>query len=370
MLLGCAEKINLLFVDDDEQILRLFERTLRDTDFGITATGDVSTALEQAERGAYEIIICDYMMPKMDGITFLERCRAKVPDSLRIIITGEGDYRVAIDAVNRGGIFKLIAKPWDSQALHATLKEAADQYRTKREADKLSRLFKEQNTELHIRTLNLDREIHERTGSFLHGLVTALDLRDTETRWHSRRVSLYASRIAGALGIRGDEVGGIERGALLHDLGKIGIRDNILLKAGRLTVEEWGEMRRHPEMGYKLLDGSEFLARERIIVLHHQERYDGKGYPQGLSGKEIDIGARIFAVADTFDAMTSDRPYRQALSFKYARDEIIRCSGSQFDPHIVDAFLSVPSNEWVEIKDKLESRDAHDENLFLAAHQA
>jgi response regulator RpfG family c-di-GMP phosphodiesterase len=361
MLLGTPEKISILLVDDDDVALRLFERAFSRPDFEITATKDAAAALPPAEHGQFQIVIADYRMPGMDGVTFLERVRIRSPETLRMLVTGQGDFDVAVDAINRGGICRLIYKPWNIDEMSVVLQDAANQYRARRHLEKISSSFKQQNTELVIRALSLDREIHERTSSFLSGLVTALDLRDTETRWHSRRVSLYARRIAIAMGIKGDESRAIERGALLHDLGKLGIRDNILLKAGRLTADEWAEMRRHPEMGYKLLEGSDFLARERVIILHHQERYDGRGYPQGLSGKEIDVGARIFAVADTFDAMTSDRPYRQALPIKYAREEIIRCSGSQFDPHVVDAFLSIPNMEWSAIKERLEIRDEREE---------
>ncbi len=363
MLLGKTEVTNILFVDDDERALRAFQRAFESPEYQITITTDVLGALELAEQDKFQIVICDYLMPVMDGVTFLERCRRIAPDLLRVLITGECDYQSAIDAINRGGIYKLLTKPWDVDELRAMLRECAEQYWTKKESERLSKLIKEQNTELVVRTLNLDREIHERTSSLLNGLVTALDLRDTETQWHSRRVSLYCKRIAKALGIRGEEIRSVERGALLHDIGKIGIRDSILLKPGRLTAEEWVEMRKHPEMGYKLLEGSDFLERERIIVLHHQERYDGKGYPLALKAKDIDIGARIFAIADTFDAMTSDRPYRQALTFKAAREEIIRCSGTQFDPRVVDAFLSIPHMEWREIREKVEGRDVKGEKL-------
>ncbi|MBI5525855.1 MAG: response regulator [Deltaproteobacteria bacterium] len=368
MVPGKAETTQILFVDDDERALRAFQRGFESAEYRVTVTTDVLGALELAEQDKFQIIICDYIMPAMDGVAFLERCRRIAPDSLRILISGDCDYQSSIDAINRGGVYKLVTKPWDVDELKAMLREAAEQYWTKKESERLSKLIKEQNTELVVRTLNLDREIHERTSSLLNGLVTALDLRDTETQWHSRRVSLYSKRIAKALGIRGEEIRSIERGALLHDIGKIGIRDSILLKPGRLTAEEWVEMRKHPDMGYKLLEGSDFLERERIIVLHHQERYDGKGYPLALKAKDIDIGARIFAIADTFDAMTSDRPYRQALTFKAAREEIIRCSGTQFDPRVVDAFLSIPHMEWREIREKVEGRDLKGEKAM--AHGA
>lgn len=355
-------KLTKILVVGDESTGRFFLEGFRESGFEIYYVRSYINAIQQLEDGIFQIIVADNNIDGMDGIQFLERCKTFAPDILRVLIVREGDSKVLVEAINRGGIFKIITHPLDIGEISAALCDAAVHYWTEKEHERLSNLIKEQNTELVVRTLNLDKEIHERTASLLNGLVAALDLRDSDTQWHSRRVALYSRRIAKALGIKGDELNAIERGALLHDIGKIGIKDVILLKPGRLTREEWEEMKRHPEMGYRLLEGSDFLQHEKIIVLHHQERYDGKGYPQGLKGKEIDIGARIFAIADTFDAMTSDRPYRRSLPFKIAREEIIRCSGTQFDPRLVEAFLSVPGHEWREIREKLEGRDLQRES--------
>jgi HD-GYP domain-containing protein (c-di-GMP phosphodiesterase class II) len=151
------------------------------------------------------------------------------------------------------------------------------------------------------------------------------------------------------LGLGREELIQAGRGALLHDVGKIGVPDSILLKPGKLTPEEWVEMKKHPRIGYEILKSIKFLSPAAEIVLCHQERWDGEGYPNRLCGKEIPLGARVFAVADTLDAMTSDRPYRDALSFEAALDEIKRCSGSQFDPQVIEAFLSIPPETWQSI---------------------
>jgi len=172
-------------------------------------------------------------------------------------------------------------------------------------------------------------------------IVSALDLRDTETEGHSLRVQRLAVDIARTLGCREDDVDVIELGALVHDIGKIGVADHILRKPGPLTAGEWQEMRRHPELGYRFLEGLSLFRAAADIVYAHHERYDGGGYPRGLAGEAIPLGARIFAVADAYDAMTSDRPYRRAISHDAAIDEIVRCSGSQFDPAVVDAFLEL-----------------------------
>jgi putative nucleotidyltransferase with HDIG domain len=184
----------------------------------------------------------------------------------------------------------------------------------------------------------------------LEALGAALDLRDTETAGHSRRVTHYCLEIARRAGCTAEQMKQIRRGAYLHDIGKIGIPDSILLKEGKLTAEETAAMQSHVRIGYDIVCRIAFLAGAAEIVLTHQERYDGTGYPQGLAGEEIPIGARIFSVADTLDAMTSDRPYRRALPLPVAREEISRHSASQFDPEIVHIFESIPDEVWEAVR--------------------
>jgi hypothetical protein len=197
--------------------------------------------------------------------------------------------------------------------------------------------------------LQMTETLKETYDGTLEALVTALDARDRETKGHSTRVTDYTLDIARRLGLRpgSPDWEDLKRAALLHDVGKIGVSDFILHKPGPLTPEEWEEMRRHPGIGYEMLKGVRFLALPAEIVLSHHERFDGKGYPRALGGDEIPLGARIFAVADTFDAMTSDRPYRRALPWEAARDEIVRHRGTQFDSRVVEAFLQV-YEEWVQ----------------------
>jgi HD-GYP domain-containing protein (c-di-GMP phosphodiesterase class II) len=178
----------------------------------------------------------------------------------------------------------------------------------------------------------------------LDALVAALDTRDRETEGHSRRVVRYAMLIANQMAFPESDRGDLQRGALLHDIGKIGIPDAILRKPATLDDDEWVIMRQHPEYGRHMLEGIPFLARPIDVIFAHQERYDGTGYPRGLAGDEIPIGARIFAVADTFDAITSDRPYRKAQTIDVARQVISDNSGSQFDPEVVRGFLSIPDD--------------------------
>jgi putative nucleotidyltransferase with HDIG domain len=179
----------------------------------------------------------------------------------------------------------------------------------------------------------------------LEVLGVALDFRDNETAGHARRVARYSFEIAKAIGCDSELLLNINRGAYLHDLGKIAIPDGILLKKGKLTAKEWEVMRTHTWIGYNLISRISLLAPVAEILLTHHERYDGAGYPRGLKGDAIPLGARIFAIADTLDAMTCDRPYRKALPYSAARQEITREAGRQFDPEIVKAFLSIPEED-------------------------
>src|SRR5439155_302402 len=173
----------------------------------------------------------------------------------------------------------------------------------------------------------------------LQALSNALDVRDSGTEGHARRVVEYMELVARGLGVAGDELAILRRGALLHDIGKVGVPDRILRKPAALSDAEWTTMKRHPDLGARIIGGIPFLERVAAIVRHHHERWDGTGYPDAIAGERIPLGARIFTVADSFDAMTSDRPYRSALTVDEARREVERCRGTQFDPQVVDAFL-------------------------------
>jgi putative nucleotidyltransferase with HDIG domain len=187
----------------------------------------------------------------------------------------------------------------------------------------------------------------------LEAMGDALDLRDEETEGHSRRVTAYTIALAQAMGLEADELRVIARGAFLHDIGKIATPDSILLKPGKLSDEEMALMKEHCKRGYEMVRKIPFLRDAAEIVYAHQERFDGTGYPRGLQGEEIPLGARIFAIADTLDAMTSDRPYRKGTTFDAAKEEIVRCTGKQFDPQIVEVFLAMPNETWPELRAEL-----------------
>lgn len=252
---------------------------------------------------------------------------------------------VAYDGIGFVGVLAFIAPP-------LMMRVAVKQY-IDRTAENVEEL-KKTNRELrvaHSEVLHMADELRDTYDGTLEALVSALDARDRETKGHSVRVAKYMMEIAGAMGIETgtDDSVDMQRGALLHDVGKIGVSDTILHKPGPLTDEEWVHMRRHPKIGHDMLRDIGFLSGAAQIVMAHHERFDGKGYPKGLVADEIPVGARIFVIADTFDAMTSDRPYRRAMTPDQARDEVIKCSGTQFDPHCVQAFL-VAFDRIVEIR--------------------
>jgi response regulator RpfG family c-di-GMP phosphodiesterase len=346
---------SVLIVDDDPLVVRALARILGASGFETRDHVSPVEALAELEATQPDVIISDHMMPGMDGITFLKQARVRAPGAARILCTAAEDFAVALGAVNSGEVYRIIAKPWHPQELVATVRQGAEAVRLRRENERLTAEVQRQNAQLREMNLGLEEIVRQRSQGLLEGLIAALDYRDAETQWHSRRVSLYARRLAQELSIGEPELTVIEHGALLHDVGKIGIRDDVLLKPGPLTPEEWLEMQRHAELGWALLQRVEHLRAASVVVLQHQERWDGSGYPAGLKREEIVIGARVFHVVDAVDAITSERPYRRARGFAQARAEVIRCRGSQFDPAVVDAYLAIPQDEWERIRVDVET---------------
>ncbi len=336
-----------LVVDDDPSITEVLRRVLESMGHPVTVHND---PLEAAQETDFDLVLTDFMMPNLNGVELLGVLRAKRPDAVRLLITAANDFRVAIEAVNRGEVFRIIGKPWQLHDLRFGLQQAVDYYRLVQENRRLTKELAQRNEGLATLNAMLEQQVVERTNGLLEGMIRALDYRDTETQWHSWRVAKFTRRIAEAAGLAGDMLMHIEQGALLHDIGKIGVRDNILLKPGPLSPDEWVEMRKHPEMGYRMLANIPYLQDAAQIVYSHQERFDGRGYPRALKGEEIVIGARIFCIADTFDAITSDRPYRKGSSAQVAFSEIGRLGGTQLDPHLVQVFLAIPPTEWERIR--------------------
>lgn len=348
--MSASERI--LFIDDELSVRVAFARTLKRHGFDIDLAGNREEAITLAAQNTYAVIATDYRMPDVDGLSLAGELQEIQPQAVFVLISGECDLNLAIQAVNEHGIAYLVTKPWVGDELRAVMaraiaghQEKALQAQVQQSVVGHSRAYEEQKGRL--------QEALSRSELFLAEiLLNALDLRSHETRAHCRRVATYARMIAEALELQGAALQSIYQGALLHDVGKIGVPDSILLKPGALDPNEWEIMRQHPIMGAKLLEGFESLAGARELVIQHHERFDGTGYPVGLAGNGICIGARVFAVVDALEAMLSKRPYREPMTFAAAQKQIVVNGGTQFDPQIVEAFLKVPEAEWLAVRDQ------------------
>jgi response regulator RpfG family c-di-GMP phosphodiesterase len=355
MQAGSAEA-RVLYVDDEPSLCRAFARLFRQDPHVVVATaGSPEEALTMLGLQRFDVIVSDLRMPGMSGIELLATGRRMHPEMRRLLVSGYADFDSALNAINEVGIDRLLTKPWDISELRSAVHGAAEHACLQRENTRMTTELRRRGEELAAINQRLDALVEERTTNLLDGLVSALDMRDSETQWHSRRVGRYARRLAEEMGIGGRELEDIERGATLHDIGKIGVRDAVLLKPGPLDAREWTEMKRHPALGYEILRGIAFLERARMIPLHHQEKFDGTGYPAGLAREQICIGARVFAVVDTFDAITSDRPYRKCSTYEIARQEIGKCAGTQLDPDIVAVWMRIPQAVWQAIREEVET---------------
>jgi response regulator RpfG family c-di-GMP phosphodiesterase len=277
--------------------------------------------------------------------------KQRYPHLIFLVVTGVDDIRVGIQAMRQGADDYLV-KPLqvDANILLASLTRALHRKRLEQEVESyrhhLEELVAEQTKQLRDALRQTERS-YDHT---LEVLGAAIDLRDSPTAGHSRRVFLYTIEIAKRMGGLEKQMRNIAMGAWLHDIGKLAISDAILLKPGPLSDSEREIMQRHAQIGYDLIRGIPFLAGAAEIIFAHHERCDGSGYPRGLKAMEIPVGARIFAVADTFDAMTSDRPYRRALPFRASREVIEGGAGTLYDPHVAKIFLNIPEETWEAVR--------------------
>jgi len=272
-----------------------------------------------------------------------------------VMVTAVHDISVALAAI-RNGAYDYLLKPFEREQLLNTVSRALENRRLKVEnrtyQTNLESLVAARTDQLQAAMASLERS-YDIT---LEALGDALDLKDRETEGHSKRVTAFTIAIARAMGLPREQINTIARGAFLHDIGKMAIPDKILNKPGKLEPEEFTIMREHAYHGYQIVRKIPFLAEASEIVYSHQERFDGTGYPRGLKGEEIPLGARIFSVADTFDAITSDRPYREKQSLQAARTEITKWSGRQFDPEVVRVFLEMPDKIWDDLRKDIDAQ--------------
>ncbi len=363
--------LRILVVEEDSELRELVVSTLAQFGFGCQKAGDAQealTILREAAAGRsdasdlpltpiagryaslscdFGLVICDVRMPDRDGLWFLEQVLAAYPDLSVIMLTSVDRSRVAVECLRRGATDYLV-KPVDMDDMLVSVHQALERRKLLMEnqlyQSKLERMVQERTRELR-HTLDKLRASY---GETLNALAAALDAREQETANHSTRVAENCRNLLARLGTDDEEtLEVIEQGALMHDIGKIGIPDAILLKDGPLDESERTTMKKHPTIGYEILRGIRFLEPSLELVLYHQEKFDGSGYPYGLAGDKIPLSARAFAVVDAWDAMTNERPYRGPMGAASAAEELIDCCGTHFDPVIVHAFLEMKREEGV-----------------------
>lgn len=317
----------------------------------------IGTAFEIIGRREFEIIISNYDLGDSNAVELLTSVQFIAPDTA-VILTDENDSSDNIIEGFRAGAFDFLRKPFHLEELENSIEKAIIRCKTKRLKNsydqRLENIVSEQNEHLS----EAIKRIESSYRTTLKALIQALETRDFETHGHSERVVTFSLRLGHELGLEEEQMRDLELGALLHDIGKIGVPDAILRKPAKLNEREWKKMKLHPVHGYKILRNIPFLEGAAKIVAEHHERWDGKGYPNQIRGENIDITARIFAVADAFDAMVSDRVYRKGRPFEDAVIELEKCSGTQFDPMVVEAFKNIPKEDW----ETLRSRSLKDKN--------
>ncbi len=347
-------KDRILVVEDEEALGEILCSLLEERGDSAVHSRNGREALNVLKLSpeGFHLVLSDIVMPEMNGIQFLEQARRLYPDLPVIMLSALHDIRIAMEAI-RLGAYDYVVKPFEKDQLYLAVDRALERQRLVAE----NRRYQLHLEELvRVRTEEVERALRELERSYdftLEALGSALDLKDSETEGHSRRVTAYTLEIACAMQLGSQELKNIARGAYLHDIGKMGVPDSILRKTGPLSPNETEFMRTHCQRGYDILARVNALQEAAEIVLSHQESFDGTGYPRGLKGEQIPLGARIFAVADTLDAMTSDRPYRKAVSFAQAREEIVKYRGTQFDPRVVDVYLAMPDATWVELRGRI-----------------
>lgn len=345
----------VLVVDDEPGVRSFLIEALRGSTSRVACASDAQEGLHQIEGGDFDVVVCDMHLPRANGLELLSIAREAKWDVAFILITGQPEISQVLSAL-RLEVSDFLMKPFLTQDLLQSLQRAYERLLEARQERFHRRLLE---NSIQRRTKELEAALRYLEANYvatLEALVAALDAREHETCAHSFRVRAYTMHLARLAGYPPAALRPLENAALLHDIGKVAISDSILLKPAKLSDEEWIEMKKHPLIGEQILRRVSFLQPAAIIVRQHHERYDGKGYPDGLAGERISKGARIFAFADTFDAMTSDRFYRKAPGFGAAQQEIERCTGSQFDPLLAEVFMQVTEATWQELRAQVENK--------------
>jgi len=329
----------ILIVDDEEIICSILARRLTREGYACVTANNGREALQYFYKHPFSLIISDIKMPEMDGLTLLKRVKAANPKMMVIMVTAFPEIDLAVEAVHLGA-YDFIIKPVDLDLVILSVRKALEKKRLEEEIvayrSHLERLVEERTAKLQ-QAYRILKKTHLDS---VKVLVEAIDAKDPYTRGHSDRVTRMSLKIAFQLGFAEDRLESLEYGALLHDIGKIGIKDEVLLKPGTLDSEEYQYIQEHPLIGIKIIEGLDFFKDKIPMIRHHHEHYDGSGYPDGLLGAAIPVEARIIAVPDAFDAMTSARPHRGMMPLQDVLMELEKCKGTQFDPKVLEIFLN------------------------------
>ena len=333
----------ILIVDDEGNILKTLERLLEDEGYRIFFADSSLKGLEIIKHEDIHLVISDQKMPGMDGIKFLYEVKKISPDTIRIMLTGFADVNIAIQAINEGEVYRFITKPWNNVELLSAVKQGIEYYNLQKELGRLNKRIQSQNIELKEWNFKLEQKVADQTKHIrdlfldaIKSLVFALEAKDKYTEGHARRATEYAAYICKKMSLSKEYTEDIILGSLLHDIGKIGIIESVLNKQEKLTRTEYDHIKTHVIIGERILTPIIKNGTVIKIVRHHHEHIDGSGYPDGLKGTAIPLEARIVAVADTYDALLSERPYRKAINNINALKELRKFSGIHFDAEIVE----------------------------------
>jgi putative nucleotidyltransferase with HDIG domain len=345
----------VFFVDDEQNILKSITRLTRDEPYDVFTFDDPREALKELDKREVAVVVADQLMPVMTGTELLEKVKSKWPNTTRMVLSGFTDITTLLSLINQGKIFHFIVKPWDNGEFKMAMNEAINHYNLLMENSKLTELTRKQNLELIELNKKLEKKVERRTQQIeerelqlkeaLEGIIQAvastLEIRDPYTAGHQKRVAGLACAIAEKMGIPADRLEGLRLAGVIHDLGKIYVPAEILNRPGKLTKTERELIHVHPQVGYDILKNITFPWPIAEIVYQHHERINGTGYPLGLAGDKILLEARILAVADVVEAMSSHRPYRPAPGIELALEEIADNKGIFYDPVVVEACLDL-----------------------------
>lgn len=328
----------ILIVDDEEVICNVLDRRLTKEGYSCTTANNGKEALNHFYKNSFSLIISDMKMPEMTGIELLQKVKAIDPKMKMIMVTAYPDIDLAVNAM-RLGAYDFIIKPADLDLIVMSVKKALESRRLEEEIEAYHNRMEELVEE---RTAKLQQAYRTLKKSHLDSvkvLAEAIDAKDPYTRGHSDRVKRMSLAIAKKMGFSEERLENLEYGALLHDIGKIGIKDEVLQKQAPLSSEEYQYIQEHPLIGVKIVEGVEFFKDKIPMIRHHHEHYDGNGYPDGLAGEAIPLEARIISLPDAFDAMTSARPHRNIMPLQNVLAELEKFKGKQFDPKVLDIFI-------------------------------